>query len=60
MNLTNDALQSFLQRLIQTESFSGEEGPLARMIQKEMHNLGFQNVQIDGMGNVLGQMGDGP
>ena len=58
--MTNGALQAFLQRLIQTKSFSGEEGPLAGIIQKEMQLLGYQNIQIDPMGNVIGQIGDGP
>ena len=37
---------------------SGEEGHVRR-IEKEMRDLGFDKVEVDGQGNVLGYMGDG-
>ncbi len=37
---------------------SGEEGH-ARRIEQEMKDLGFDRVEVDGQGNVLGYMGSG-
>ena len=44
----------FLQRLIQTESMSGEEGAIATLVAEEMTRLGYEEVRIDEAGNVIG------
>ncbi len=50
----------FLRELIAIPSEScGEEGVIRR-IAAEMERLGFDKVEIDGEGNVLGWMGHGP
>lgn len=45
------------QKLVRTESLSGQEGRLATLISSEMKNLGFDIVRIDEVGNVLGSVG---
>ena len=52
-------MTKFLRDLIAIPGEScGEEGVIKR-IEKEMKDLGFDNVEIDGMGNILGRMGTG-
>ena len=54
---------SFAQDLIRIPSPSGQEEAVAARVQEEMEALGFQEVRIDGMGNVMGTipgMGEGP
>ena len=46
----------FTQRLIQTPSMSHEEGQLAELIAAEMRRLRFDEVTIDGIGNVIGRI----
>ena len=53
------AMTAFLRDLIAIPGeSSGEEGHVRR-IEKEMKNLGFDKVEIDPMGNVMGVMGTG-
>ena len=44
----------FASRLIQTPSMPGEEGAVAALIQREMAALGYDDVSVDGVGNVIG------
>ena len=49
----------FLRDLIRIPGeSSGEEGVIHR-IAEEMKAVGFDKVEIDGLGNVLGYMGEG-
>lgn len=49
----------FLRDMIAIPSEScGEEG-VAKRIKAEMEKLGYDKVEIDGLGNVIGWMGDG-
>lgn len=41
-------------RLIQAKSVSGEEREVVRVIEEEMHRLGYDEVTIDEYGNVIG------
>jgi len=53
----------FCRRLIQTPSLSGQEEAVARLVEAEMIALGFDEVWIDEVGNVVGLLrgsGDGP
>lgn len=53
------AMTKFLRELVAIPGEScGEEGHIKR-IEAEMKALGFDNVEIDPMGNVLGYMGTG-
>lgn len=52
-------LLAFAQKLVQTQSYSGQEEAIIRLIAQKMQDLGYENIRIDGMGNVLGQFGTG-
>ncbi len=49
----------FLRDLIAIPGESCGEECVIRRIEKEMNDLGFDEVTIDGMGNILGYMGSG-
>ena len=49
-----DRCVGFLQRLIQTRGLPGEEGETAVVVADEMRALGYERVETDRMGNVLG------
>jgi len=50
----------FLLDLLAIPSPSGKEGPAIERIAGEMHRLSFDEVRIDGLGNVIGRVGRGP
>ncbi|WP_419948061.1 M20 family metallopeptidase [Candidatus Palauibacter sp.] len=55
--LTGEGLEAcvrFLQRLIRTRSMPGEEGELAMLVAAEMRALGYDEVDCDAAGNVIG------
>ncbi|MGQ9598822.1 MAG: M20/M25/M40 family metallo-hydrolase [Anaerolineae bacterium] len=55
-------LIAFTRRLIQTPSMPGREGAVAALIRAEMEHMGYDEVWIDEVGNVIGRIagGDGP
>ncbi len=46
----------FCQRLIQTPSPSGQERAVVDLVAQEMEALGFDEVSVDSVGNVVGKM----
>ncbi|HEU0296436.1 MAG TPA: YgeY family selenium metabolism-linked hydrolase [Anaerolineales bacterium] len=52
-------LIEFTQSLIRIKSMSGQEEEIIRFIEKKMKALGYDEVIIDSMGNVLGRIGNG-
>jgi succinyl-diaminopimelate desuccinylase len=46
----------FLQQMIRTLSLPGHEGELASLVANEMRDLGYDEVRIDEVGNVLGRI----
>ena len=52
-------MTKFLRDLIAIPSESCREECVIKRIEKEMNDLGFDEVTIDGMGNILGYMGSG-
>ena len=52
-------LVNFLRELVQTASPSTQEGPVAERIVAEMKRLGFRDVTVDRIGNVVGWIGPG-
>ena len=50
----------FLAAMIQTPSFSMKEGNMIQVIKKEMEKVGFDKVRIDGLGSIIGTIGNGP
>ncbi len=49
----------FLRDLIAIPGESGNEGPVIQRIRQEMEKVGFDEVRIDPMGNILGRIGSG-
>jgi putative selenium metabolism hydrolase len=57
--LTPDLVR-FVRDMIAIPSESAEEKPVIDRVVEEMRRLEFDEVRVDGLGNVLGRMGDGP
>ncbi len=53
-------LISFLQDMVRIPSPSGEEANVVARIREEMEKVGFEEVRIDDLGNVMGRIGNGP
>ena len=49
----------FLRDLIAIPAESGHEGPVIQRIRQEMEKVGFDEIRIDPMGNILGRIGSG-
>jgi putative selenium metabolism hydrolase len=52
-------LIGFAQSLVRIKSFSGQEEKVVKFIEKKMNDLGYDEVIIDSMGNVVGRIGHG-
>ena len=50
----------FLRDMIRIPSESTEERTVVECVAAEMRRVGFDEVKIDGLGNVLGRVGSGP
>lgn len=52
----------FTQRMVATPSLPGQEGDVAAIVSRELHELGYDEVYVDEVGNVIGKIkgGDGP
>lgn len=57
--VTAQELYAFAQRLIQTPSVSTQEGAAAALIVDHLTALGFPDVRVDAMGNVIVSLGSG-
>lgn len=53
-------LVKFTQDIIRIPSLSSEEGAVIERIREEMLKIGYDEVTVDPMGNVLGRIGTGP
>lgn len=49
----------FLMDMVRVPSFSGKEREVIQVIKQEMEQSGFDEVRIDGLGNVIGRIGSG-
>ncbi|HDP78511.1 MAG TPA: YgeY family selenium metabolism-linked hydrolase [Mesotoga infera] len=54
-----EELTEFLRDLVSIKSFSAGEREVVQRIRKEMEKVGFDEVRIDGLGNILGRIGSG-
>ncbi len=54
VTMDEQRLISFTQDLVRTRSFSGEEQAAAVRVADEMRALGFDTVEVDGNGSVIG------
>lgn len=62
----NDAIKSiqsdlmcFAQELVRIRSYTGDESSVAVFVKDKMEQLGYDDVHMDSMGNVLGTLGNG-
>ena len=53
-------LVQFMQDIIRIPSLSSQEGDVIERIRAEMEKLGYDEVTVDPMGNLLGRIGSGP
>jgi putative selenium metabolism hydrolase len=49
----------FLRDLVAIPAESSQEGPVIQRIREEMLKVGFDEIRIDPMGNILGRIGSG-
>ncbi|MFP3897436.1 MAG: YgeY family selenium metabolism-linked hydrolase [Anaerolineales bacterium] len=56
-SIDQEALTTFAQELVRTPSPSTQEGEVASLTAAEMRSVGFDDVTIDRMGNVIGRIG---
>jgi putative selenium metabolism hydrolase len=54
-----EELIEFTQSLVRIRSYSGQEEQIIRFIAEKMKALGYDEVIIDSMGNLLGRIGNG-
>lgn len=52
-------LIGFMQDIIRIPSLSSQEGGVVRRAKEEMEELGFDEVTVDPMGNLIGRIGSG-
>ncbi len=57
-NVQNELIE-FAQDLVRIKSLSGQEGEVIKFIEQKMLVLGYDEVTIDAMGNLLGKIGNG-
>ncbi|MBB6214225.1 putative selenium metabolism hydrolase [Anaerosolibacter carboniphilus] len=57
--VSEEELVKFTQDLVRIKSYSGHEEEIVRFIAKKMSDLGYDEVIIDAMGNVVGRIGNG-
>ena len=50
----------FLANLVRTPSFSSKEEKVIAVVKEEMQKVGFDQIRIDGLGNIIGRIGNGP
>jgi putative selenium metabolism hydrolase len=53
------AMTAFLQDMIRIPSYSGQEKEMAERLAAEMEQVGFRDVRMDRIGNVIGRVGAG-
>ncbi|MDI9375043.1 MAG: YgeY family selenium metabolism-linked hydrolase [Thermotogota bacterium] len=54
-----EELADFLRDLVSIRSFSADEREVVERIRREMVKVGFDEVIVDGLGNILGRIGNG-
>ncbi len=56
----HDTMIQFLREIVAIPSFDSKIGPVGVAIGARMNELGFDEVWLDSMGNILGRIGNGP
>ncbi|BBE30004.1 peptidase [Tepiditoga spiralis] len=49
----------FMSNLIRAKSYSADESAVIEVIKKEMEKVGFDEIKTDGLGNIIGKIGNG-
>ncbi len=49
-----------LSKMVKTKSYSGQEEAVCRLIKQLCEEAGFDEVYFDGLGSVIGRVGNGP
>ena len=52
-------LIDFTQHLVRIKSVTGDEEEIVEFIEKKMKDIGYDEISVDSMGNVVGRIGDG-
>ena len=55
-----EAIVTFLKEAASIPSLSSQEGNVVKFLEEAMKKMGYEEVIIDGMGNLLGRIGNGP
>lgn len=50
---------NFLQDIIRIPSYSGKEEKVIKRIKEEMEKVGIDEIKIDGLGSIIGKIGNG-
>jgi putative selenium metabolism hydrolase len=58
--VSEERLVDFARRLISTPSLPGEEREVSELVVAELRELGYRDVDVDDVGNVVGWLGEGP
>ncbi|MFO7881618.1 MAG: YgeY family selenium metabolism-linked hydrolase [Kosmotogaceae bacterium] len=58
-NELKDKITKFMVDLVKNKSYSGQEKNVIDRIEKEMVKVGFDEVKIDELGNIIGRVGNG-
>jgi putative selenium metabolism hydrolase len=53
-------LVEFAQKLVSTPSLSGQEQDVSALLAAELEKLGYRDIEVDEVGNVVGYLGTGP
>jgi putative selenium metabolism hydrolase len=56
--IENDTVQ-ILMDLVRTPSFSSKEKEAVQVVRREMEKVGFDEIRIDGLGSIIGRIGNG-
>ena len=51
-----DQVVTLTQEMVRIQSFSGQEEDAAELVRQSMSNLGYDDVQVDKCGNVIGRI----
>lgn len=60
LSADEQALVEFARELVATPSLSGEERDVAGKLARQLERLGYRDVEVDGNGNVIAVLGEGP